>query len=51
MTTLTEKARDLDWVLGNKEWLMIKDMCPVIDELVRKVNEPTYGPMIEDKED
>lgn len=51
MATLMEKAKDLEFVLGNKEWIMIKELCQAVDDLTRKINEPTYGSMIEDKED
>ena len=35
--TLTEKYKDLDWVPGHKEWILLKDVCLEVDEIKKEI--------------
>jgi hypothetical protein len=50
--TLTEKFKGIEHLPGHFELEMIvEDLCTEVDDLKRRINEPMYGPMIEDEED
>lgn len=44
--SLLEKYKEMSHLLGHKEWILLEDVCKEIDRL----NQPTYGPMLEDDE-